>query len=339
MFWFKRQKTAKPLASEKLGIGGDGTIASSKMLQSVERHERIFKGGHGYGFLDWELDTSVMVWNGGFWAYLGYGDSDMVFISDSGRFLEYVHQDDRERVSEDIRALLRSGGPQSFSFRIRKKRGGYIWTEVRVDAVRNDQGWVKYISGILFDVTKLKQTEQALLVSEARHARILQSSNDGIWEWSAEHGSFHFSNRCWEHLGYSDDDDLVNQGIDRVQAWRERIHPDDLILFDQCLRDHIHGKCPFDVEYRIRGKDEKWRWIRARGQTSFNDKGKPVRMSGTNMNITELKSAEARVVKAKEAAEKANQAKSEFLSNMSHELRTPSTPFLALRSCSIWIVA
>jgi len=326
MFWFKRQKTAKPLVSERKGVS-DGTAAPTQ-TQSVERHERIFKGGHGYGFLDWELDTSTMVWNGGFWAYLGYGDSDMVFISDSGRFLEYVHQDDRERLSEDVRSLLRRGGAQSLSFRIRKKRGGYVWTEVRVDSVRNDQGWVKYVSGILFDVTKLKQTEQALLVSEARHARILQSSNDGIWEWSAEHGSFHFSNRCWEHLGYSDDDDLVNQGIDRVQAWKERIHPDDLILFDQRLRDHIHGKCPFDVEYRIRGKDEKWRWIRARGQTSFNDKGKPVRMSGTNMNITELKSAEARVVKAKDAAEKANQAKSDFLSSMSHELRTPLNAIL-----------
>lgn len=296
--------------------------------ETVERYERIFRGSRGYGFLDWDLRAEKMHWDGGFWEYLGYDDSDFTTISDASKFMEFIHQDDRDKVTRTLQSHMRNKGTGEIIFRLRKKKGGYVWTECRVDSVRNRKGWVTYMSGIVFDVTKLKQTEQALLTSEARHARIIQSSNDGIWEWSAETGGFHFSNRCWELLGYSEHDDVLNMGTDKWQAWRTLMHKDDRARFDKLLDCHIKNGTPFDIEYRIKGKNNQWCWIRGRGQMSFNEKGHPIRMSGTNLDITQLKLAEERVLKAKEVAEKANQAKSEFLSSMSHELRTPLNAIL-----------
>jgi PAS domain S-box-containing protein len=305
--------------------GSDAT----DMRASLLRHQRIFRSSHGYGYFDWDLKRQKMDWSGGYWKYLGYTEDDVEVISMSSNYFDYVHPEDVSRMQEAIWKLFKAQTLMGeITYRVRKKNGGYIWTEIRADATRDEQGWVTFVSGIAFDVTKQKQMQQALQLSEERHARILQSSNDGIWEWVLDQDGFHYSSRCWEHLGYTENHEAIAEGVDRMAAWRKRMHPDDLMQFDRILSLHIRKQGPFDVEYRIRGKDDRWFWIRARGQMVFNEKGEPVRMSGSNMDITELKEAEERVIKAKEDAENASQAKSEFLSSMSHELRTPLNAIL-----------
>src|SRR5690606_14662046 len=105
------------------------------------------------------------------------------------------------------------------------------------------------------------------------------------------------------------------------------IYPPDLPKFDATFTN-LEDQEVFDAEYRVVTKQGDIRWIRVRGRVHFDEQGKPLRMSGTNMDITDIKQAEERVLKSKEAAEKANQAKSQFLSNMSHELRTPLNAIL-----------
>lgn len=293
----------------------------------VARYRRIFNGS-GYGFWEWDLNNNRIDWSGGFWEILGYDEDDFARVCDARQLPDFIHPDDREPMLEAVREHLRSGEPLSTSYRIRTKRDGFVWTQVRANSIRDEYGRARYISGVNFDITELKNVEAALRESESRQARIIQGANDGIWEWYADRGGFHFSNRCWEHLGYNEKDDLVNRGQNRLAVWRSHIHPQDLTKFDETLANHLRGDGPFDIEYRIFGKEGGIRWIRARGRASFDDKGKAVRMSGTNMDITDIKLAEERVLQAKETAEKANQAKSDFLSSMSHELRTPLNAIL-----------
>jgi len=294
-----------------------------KLLQDVARYERVFQSSHGYTFLDWDAKLNRISWDGLFWEDLGYSKRDLKQIDTPENFIKLVHPEDAPSLIQFTERHIKLNAIGVAVFRVQKKHGGYVWVEVRCRSERDEIGHVKYTSGALFDISEQKKIEEALMMSEARHSRILKSSSDGIWEWESERDSFHFSSRCWEQLGFDEADDEINRITDRLEAWRARLHPEDAFVFDKAINDHFTKNQPFDIEYRIRAKNGEWRWIRARGSMSYSSDGKPWRMSGTNMDITEVKLAEERVLKAKEGAESANQAKSRFLSSMSHELRTP----------------
>jgi len=292
-----------------------------RLRETVARFQRIFNGS-GYGFWEWDLETDHIDWSGGFWESIGYNVDNVTQVNSVDKIALFMHPEDIHKMRDATLEHLRTGKPLNTCYRIRTSDNQYVWTQVRADSLRDQSGRARYISGVNFDITELKETEEALRESEARQVRILQAANDGIWEWYAGRGGFHFSNRCWEMLGYDDQDDVITQGENRLKVWRNHIYPPDLPTFDSAFTD-VTDKEMFDVEYRILSKQGNLRWIRVRGRIYFNEAGEPVRMSGTNMDLTDIKHAEERVLHAKDAAEQANQAESEFLSRMSHELRTP----------------
>ena len=219
---------------------------------TIDRFNRILRGARGYGFLDWDINAGTASWGGDFWFHLGYAEQDIAHVGQVENFLEYVHPDDRSQFSADVADLVKHEQAKILTIRVMAKSQAFVWVEARLDAVTDNRGRTRYISGVVCDVSELKETEQALRLSEARHARIIQASNDGIWEWSAEDGGiplkkdskdgrwqwtpdasgFTFNSRCWELAGYSEDDPILQGGL---LSWRKLMHPDDGKRFDKML--------------------------------------------------------------------------------------------------------
>lgn len=322
-----------------LWLPEDETLAKhpEELKQALDRYRRVLDGS-GYAFWEWGLHDNSYSCGGSFWAKLGYFSVEEA-VTCVENVQEYVHPDDFKMVYEVVLNHLRFNTPIDMVYRIKAKDGEYWWTQACASSTRDENGRVTYISGVNFDLSHLKDTEKALRLSEARHERILAASNDGIWEWSVDEnsvdGRFHTSHSCWSHLGYTAEEvDFIPE--DQCLAiWRSHIHPQDLVQMQRALKRHFILKEPFDVEYRMFGQEGEMFWMRSRGQAIFNGKGRAILMSGINIDITKVKEAEERVRRAKEDAEKANNAKSHFLSSMSHELRTPLNAIMGFSQLSM----
>ena len=106
-------------------------------------------------------------------------------------------------------------------------------------------------------------------------------------------------------------------------GWLDAVDPDDRGPTVAAWSEAVRGNRLFRVEHRIRRADGEWRWMAARATPVFEHGGAIREWVGAHTDITERKQAELALESAREAAEAANQSKSQFLANMSHELRTP----------------
>lgn len=114
----------------------------------------------------------------------------------------------------------------------------------------------------------------------------LQGSGTGIWDRNVVSGEIRYSPGWKRNLGYSDDE-VGN----RIEESYGRVHPEDLAMVQQAMRDHFDGNTElYTVEHRIRCKDGSYAWIASRGKVVSRDAdGRALRMTGTSTIITQVK--------------------------------------------------
>ena len=168
------------------------------------------------------------------------------------------------------------------------------------------------------------RAEEQLQESRERYAVAVQGANDGIWDWHLKSGEIFFSPRWKSMIGFEEDQISGNP-----QEWWNRIHPDDIERVKSEFEAHLEGRTPwFENEHRILHCNGTYRWVLNRGMALRDSSGKPIRIAGSQTDITGRKLSEAERELLYQQALEADRRKDEFLSIVSHELRTPLTAIL-----------
>jgi diguanylate cyclase (GGDEF)-like protein/PAS domain S-box-containing protein len=133
-----------------------------------------------------------------------------------------------------------------------------------------------------------KRAENALRESEERYALAARGANDGLWDWNLVANIIYFSPRWKATLGYQD-----HEIGSSPEEWFSRIHESDQDLVKHRIEDHQNGDVPhFESEIRMLHKDGTYRWMLSRGVMVRDENGKPLRMAGSQTDITEGKVAD-----------------------------------------------
>ncbi|WP_200345629.1 EAL and GGDEF domain-containing protein [Halochromatium glycolicum] len=217
-------------------------------------------------------------------AAIGVRSVDLGFISEAQRqhLIEILQSDGRIRDLE---------------LRLTRQDGRSI------DCLYNGEvievGGIRKLLSIAQDITPLKDSQRALQASEERFALAMRGSNDGVFDWDLETNRVYYSPRWKAMLGYADDE-LENT----LDTWERLVAPDDRLASWRMLQDYMEGKRDdFTTEFRMRHKDGHWVEVLSRAYLARDADGKPARVVGTHVDITERKRSQRQIEAERARAE------------------------------------
>jgi PAS domain S-box-containing protein len=203
--------------------------------------------------------------------------------------------------------------PFEMEFPLRGGDGKFRWFLTQISPLKDSRGRVVRWFGTNTDISESKQIEEQLRLVSERLSLATSAAKIGIWDWDLVSNRLVWNDQMYQLYGITED---AFSGA--YEAWEAGLHPDDLISARELGQKAARGEVGYNTVFRVVWPDGSVHHIQAIGQLKRDEEGHPVRMTGTNWDITERKNLEDNLRSAVELRD-------EFMSIASHELKTPLT--------------
>jgi PAS domain S-box-containing protein len=243
----------------------------------------------------WEMEcrTGKVCFNERKAGMLGYEPEQFSHYTD---FTKLLHPDDYEPTMQAMRDHL-AGIKKNYEtdYRIRTCTGEYRWFhDIGGISEYDPLGKPSKLIGFVHDITDRKRAEIALNDSLTWLKMVQRAAKAGSWDWDFQTGKLNWSEEFFKLFG------LPPDAQPSFDTWLAVLHPDDrapaLETIEKSVKDHV------DLwnEYRIIQSDGAVRWIGASGSTTYDPTGRPGRMSGICLDITDQKKMQKALVESEE---------------------------------------
>jgi PAS domain S-box-containing protein len=261
-------------------------------LRRSEEQLRLALDAARMGFWNCNLQTGIITWSNNLEQLFGLAPN--TFDGKFETFLAMVHPQDRERIDQATEHSIESRQRSDIEFRIVLPDGTIRWMQSKGQVFYDETGSPVRATGINLDISDRKHSEEQLQRSQEQLRLALEAARMGCWDWDLTTGVVTRSKSLEQLLGFSADTAEHNNN----NAFLARVHPEDREFVNRADRRSIETGEDYCIEFRIIWPDESVHWIESKGQVFVDETGKPARITGIDIDITERKLAEIQIKEA-----------------------------------------
>jgi two-component system cell cycle sensor histidine kinase/response regulator CckA len=226
-------------------------------------------------------------WNAGIKRMLGYEKAEFIGLPLADL---YTSEDQADAAPERDLAEAGERGRVSTERWIVRKDGTRFPALVSTASVLDREGQVVGFAERLRDITEVRRVEEELGRSKEALDLANEAAGLGTWDHNLVTGELHWDARAKALFGLSSDAPVTYPG------WTEAIHPEDLLTAEEVLERALRDRQPFSTQYRVIWPDGSIHWLAVIGRASYGPgTGRPLRMRGILLDITERKRTEERL--------------------------------------------